>query len=154
MNNCFGEMIVGHCLNRKQAFENPSRWPQINILYTKLDDNILELKQWYNYQTENDSYRHYHITYEYIDDVTVITHPVNQETGKPSCILEWKYNDDDWWTGLIKDECIINNIRIESFIQFNGVSYRSIDTGYDVDTGNFVWGTKPGEGLFEFERLK
>ena len=95
----------------------------------------------------------YHITYEYTNDTTVITHPINQETGNPSCILEWKY-DGNWWTGSVKGECIINNARVESFIQFNGSLYRSLDTGYNVDTGDFVWGTEPGNGLFEFERLE
>ena len=150
MNCSFDEMIVGHYLNKIQAFSDPSRWPQINILYSTLENNLLELKQWYDYKTEDDPYRHYHITYEYTNDTTVITQPINQETGNPSCILEWKY-DGNWWTGSVKGECIINNARVESFIQFNGSLYRSLDTGYNVDTGDFVWGTEPGNGLFEFE---
>jgi len=153
MDHSFDKMIVGHYLNRMQAFTEPSRWPQINVRYTKLEDNLLDLKQWYEYQTEDESYRHYHIKYEYIDDKTVITDPVNQDTGESSCILQWSYSDG-WWTGTVRDECIIRNNRVLSFIQFNGKEYRSLDTGYDVDTGDFVWGTEPGEGLFEFELVE
>ena len=106
---------------------------------TKIDTDVLELKQWYNYQTEDEPYRHYHITCEYIDDVTVITHPVNQETGKPSCNLQWGYFNG-WWFGEVQGECILRNTRVESEIQFNGYFYRSRDTGYDVETGEFRWG--------------
>ncbi len=152
MTSLYEKMILGHWRNRNQAFTDPSKWPQINILYTKIDTDVLELKQWYNYQTEDEPYRHYHITCEYIDDVTVITHPVNQETGKPSCNLQWGYFNG-WWFGEVQGECILRNTRVESEIQFNGYFYRSRDTGYDVETGEFRWGKEPEEGLFQFERL-
>ena len=152
MTSLYEKMILGHWRNRKQAFTDPSKWPQINVLYTKIDNNVLELKQWYNYQTEDDPYRHYHITCEYLDDHTVITHPVNQQTGTDGCTLQWGYFDG-WWFGEVQDECILRNTRVVSEIQFNGVFYRSRDTGYDIETGKFQWGKEPEEGLFQFERL-
>ena len=155
MNDSFGEKLIGHYLNTFQAFSEPSRWPQIHITYTRIKDNELELKQWYNYQSEDNPYRHYHIKYEYVDESNVITYPINQQTLEPSCRLKWEYDDGSkWWTGTVDGECIMNNARVVSFIQFNGDLYHSLDTGYDPNTGEFVWGTEPGSGVFEFERVK
>ena len=72
--------------------------------------------------------------------------------AKPACDLQWGYYDG-WWFGEVKDECILRNTRVISEIQFNGVFYRSRDTGYDIETGKFQWGKEPEEGLFQFERL-
>lgn len=152
MTSLFEKMILGHYRNRRQAFTDPSKWPQINILYTKIGEDVLELKQWYNYESEEKPYRHYHINCEYIGGDTVITHPINQETGEPGCDLEWGYFDG-WWFGQVRGECILRNTRVISEIQFDGNVYMSRDTGYDIETGKFSWGKEPEEGLFEFDRL-
>ena len=94
-------MILGHFRNRKQAFTNPTKWPQINVLYQKLAENTLDLKQWYNYQTEETAYRHYHLTCEYIDEHTVITSAFNIDTQTDGCQLQWGYHGG-WWFGEVR----------------------------------------------------
>ena len=148
----FESMIVGHYRNKKQAQSNPTKWPQINILYTKIDDLVLELKQWYNYQGEDAPYRHYHLTLEHLDEHTVITHAHNLQTDEPGCNLHWGYFNG-WWFGEVQDECVLRNTKVISNIEFDGKVYRSLDTGYYVDTGKFAWGKTPDEGMFQFDRL-
>jgi len=148
----FESMILGHYKNKKQAQSNPSVWPQINILYTKVGANVLDLKQWYNYQGEDKPYRHYNLFLEYVDEYTVFTHAINKTDAKPACDLQWGYFDG-WWYGEIKDECILRDTKVISNIQFNGTVYKSLDTGYNIETGKFAWGKQPEEGMFEFVRL-
>ena len=148
----FESMILGHYLNKKQAMSNPSKWPQINILYTKVGANVLDLKQWYNYEGEDKPYRHYNIFCEYLDEHTVITHAINKADAKPACDLQWGYFDG-WWYGEVKDECILRDTKVISNIQFNGNVYKSLGTGYNIETGEFAGGKQPEEGMFEFVRL-
>lgn len=152
MTSLFDKLILGHYNNKKQAYSNPTRWPQINILYTKIDENVLDLKQWYNYQGESNPYRHFHVTYEHLDPVTVYTSSVNVLTGEESCKWQFGYFDG-WWFGEIREECILRNTRVVSEVQFNGTVYMSRDTGYDLETGKFAWGKEEHEGMFRFERL-
>ena len=62
----FDNLILGHYNNKQQAYSNPTKWPQVHILYSKIKSNVLELKQWYNYEGEDKPYRHYHITINYM----------------------------------------------------------------------------------------
>ena len=148
----FEDMILGHYKNKRQAMSNPSVWPQINILYTKIKPNVLELKQWYNYQGEDNPYRHYHLHCEYLDEYSVITKAINQTTLEAGCNLAWGYYGG-WWFGQVHEECILRDTKVISNIQFNREVYRSLDTGYNIETGKFSWGKLPEEGMFEFERL-
>jgi len=148
----FENKILGHYRNKRQAMSNPTQWPQINILYTKIKHNVLELKQWYNYQGEDNPYRHYHLHCEYENENTVFTRAINQTTHEEGCKLAWGYYNG-WWFGQVHEECILRDTRVISSIQFNGEVYRSLDTGYNIETGKFSWGKMPEEGMFEFERL-
>jgi len=152
MTSLFDKLILGHYTNKKQAYSNPSKWPQINILYQKIDTNTLSLKQWYKYQGEDNPYRHFHVTYEYADEFTVFTQSYNVLTDEKSCDWQFGYFGG-WWFGEIKGDCILRNTRVVSEVQFNGETYMSRDTGYDLETGKFAWGKEEHEGMFQFERL-
>ena len=43
--------------------------------------------------------------------------------------------------------------RMVSKIRFNGKEYRAIDTGYDLETGEFRWGKEESEGEFIFQQI-
>ena len=148
----FERMILGHYLNKKQAQSNPTKWPTINILYTKVAPLTLEMKSWYNYQGEDNPYRHFQVDLTYENDVTVFTQSTNLLTNEPSC--SWKFGYfDGWWFGELDGDCILRNTKVVSEVQFNGQIYKSLDTGYDAETGKFAWGKLPEEGMFEFVRL-
>ena len=148
----FDELIIGHYENKKQAYSNPTKWPWVNILYTKVKPNVLELKQWYNYAGEDEPYRHYHITFEYDAPDTVFTTAHNLLIDKKGCEMQWGFFEGTWY-GEIKGECIVRDTKVVSAVEFDGTNYRSIDTGYNIETGKFSWGKEPSEGFFTFTKL-
>ena len=152
MTSLYDKLILGHYENKKQAYSNPTKWPWVNILYTKIKPDVLELKQWYNYDGEEKPYRHYHITFRHEDQVTVFTKAHNLLTDKEGCEMQWGYFAGTWY-GEIKDECIVRDTKVVSAVEFDGTNYRSIDTGYNIETGKFSWGKEPSEGFFTFTKL-
>ena len=152
MTSLYDKLILGHYENKKQAYSNPTKWPWVNILYTKIKPDVLELKQWYNYDGEEKPYRHYHITFRYEYEDTVFTKAHNLLTDKEGCEMQWGYFAGTWY-GAIKGECIVRDTKVVSAVEFDGTNYRSIDTGYNIETGKFSWGKEPSEGFFTFTKL-
>ena len=152
MTSLYDKLILGHYENKKQAYSNPTKWPWVNILYTKIKPDVLELKQWYNYDGEEKPYRHYHITFRYEYEDTVFTKAHNLLTDKEGCEMQWGYFAGTWY-GEIKGECIVRDTKVVSAVEFDGTNYRSIDTGYNIETGKFSWGKEPSEGFFTFTNL-
>ena len=152
MTSLYDKLKLGHYENKKQAYSNPTKWPWVNILYTKIKPDVLELKQWYNYDGEEKPYRHYHITFRYEYEDTVFTKAHNLLTDKEGCEMQWGYFAGTWY-GEIKGECIVRDTKVVSAVEFDGTNYRSIDTGYNIETGKFSWGKEPSEGFFTFTKL-
>ena len=152
----FDNLILGHYNNKQQAYSNPTKWPQVHILYSKIKSNVLELKQWYNYEGEDKPYRHYHITINYQTHDTAYTRAHNLLTDTPGCEMQWGYFGT-WWFGSVKGECIVpkpdGDTYVVSDIQFDGDMYMSRDTGYYCRNDKFAWGKEEGEGMFTFTRL-
>ena len=48
--------VVGHYRNQRQAFSNPSTWPQIDIRIIEPNHGTLEVKSWYKYKGEDKPY--------------------------------------------------------------------------------------------------
>ena len=132
--------VVGHYRNRDQAFSNPSTWPQIDIRITEPSYGIILAKSWYKYKGEDDPYNYIQYDWARMDENIVYTKTTNVITNTPSCPFIWHW-DGSWWNGTV------------SKIRFNGAEYRAIDTGYDLETGEFRWGKEEKEGEFRFKLL-
>ena len=145
-------LIQGKYCNKRQAQSNPALWPHIVLRNSLVSDNVIELKSWYNYQSEAEVYGHFHLTFRYDEDGNVHTTTINQKTGEPACPWVWGYNLGYWW-GEPDGKCIIGNNQILSQVRFNGKVYLSRDTALDKVTGEFRWGKPLNEsGEFEFIR--
>lgn len=150
----FETLLEGHYRNRIQAFSNPVKWPQIDIRYTILDSETIESKSWYKYLGEAIPYKHARSTWKYTDDYVVELQTVNLlDDAAATCPYVWQW-DGHWWNGSTRGVCIHKGTRVESRARFNGFEYRSLDTGYDVESGNFLWGKLPEEGEFIFSRIE
>jgi hypothetical protein len=150
--NSFEELIVGHYRNQRQAMSNPAKWPQIDIRIISVGYGLLESKSWYKYKGEKNSYKHFQHHWEYITDDVVTFTTKNLLYEADSCPYIWKW-DGEWWRGTTEGECIHKDTRVISRARFNGDEYRSLDTGYDIDTNTFKWGKEPTDGEFEFVRI-
>lgn len=151
MNN-FELLLEGHYRNKMQAFGNPVKWPQIDIKFTIINSNTIESKSWYKYRGEDNPYKHARHTWKYLNDKYIEFETINLLDETPTCPYIWSW-DGEWWNGHTKGSCIHKNTRVESRARFNGIEYRSLDTGYDLQTGDFLWGKKPEEGEFLFRRI-
>ena len=145
--------VVGHYRNRNQAFSNPSTWPQIDIRIIEPSYGILLAKSWYKYRGEDDPYNYIQYDWQRMDENIVYTKTTNLITNTPSCPFIWNW-DGTWWNGNTDGECIQGGTRMVSKIRFNGKEYRAIDTGYDLETGEFRWGKEESEGEFIFQRYE
>ena len=149
--NSFEELIQGHYRNQRQAMSNPAKWPQIDIRIEVIGDHLLEVKSWYKYLSEKTPYIHRHTKWEYLSP-TVVSFSESQNLLYPevgSCPYIWTW-DGEWWNGTTKGECISKGARVISNTRFSGKEYRSLDTGYDLETKEFKWGKLPTDGEFEF----
>jgi len=151
MNN-FELLLEGHYRNKMQAFSNPVKWPQIDITWTVTGYNTIESKSWYKYRGEDNPYRHTRHTWQKMSDKCIVFETFNLLDNTPTCPYIYKW-DGEWWNGHIKGECVHKNTRLVSTSRFNGIEYRSLDSGYNLETGDFLWGKKPEEGEFIFKRL-
>jgi len=145
--------VVGHYRNRDQAFSNPSQWPQIDIRLTENSYGIILAKSWYKYKGEDEPYNYIQYDWQRMDENIVYTKTTNLITNTPSCPFIWNW-DGTWWNGNTDGECIQGGARMVSKIRFNGKEYRAIDTGYDLETGEFRWGKEESEGEFIFQRYE
>lgn len=151
MNN-FEYLIQGHYRNQRQAMSNPAKWPQIDIRITKTGTGLLESKSWYKYKGEKNPYKHFEHQWKYLDADLVLFTTRNLLYDAESCPYLWRW-DGNWWNGTTHGECIHKDTKVVSKARFNGQEYRSIDTGYDIDTGEFRFGKDPSEGEFLFVRI-
>lgn len=131
---------------------NPAKWPQIDIRITKIGKGLLESKSWYKYRSEKNPYKHSQHVWEYTSENTVVFITKDLLFDKETCPYIWTW-DGQWWNGTTHGECIHDTVRVESKARFNGQEYRSLDTGYDIETNSFLWGKDPAEGEFMFVRI-
>lgn len=150
----FEELILGHWLNKHQAFSNPRTWPMIHLRYTKVEDGVLEFKSWYNYLNDSQPYRHNYFFWRYETDGLVRVESVNlldpeKKYGCPYCIV-W---DGEYWAGKPDGPCVSRGLEVESTMKFNDYEYFARDAGRKVDTGELVWGKEGDKGEFHFKRV-
>jgi len=142
----------GHYRNQRQAFSNPSKWPQIDIRITTPQRTTIEVKSWYKYKGEEDPYNHIRYEWEHVDEKIIYSKTYNLIHDHSSCPFIWTW-DGEWWRGHPDGECIQESTEIITNIRFNGIDYRVKDVGYDVETGRQVYGKDPSEGEFFFTML-
>jgi hypothetical protein len=150
--NSFEELIQGHYRNQRQAMSNPAKWPQIDIRIISIGYGLLESKSWYKYKGEKNPYKHSQHSWEYTSENTVVFTTKDLLKEKEVCPYIWTW-DGEWWNGTTNGDCIHGNARVESKARFNGQEYRSLDTGFDIETNHFLWGKDPSEGEFQFVRI-
>ena len=139
----------GHYRNQRQAFSNPSKWPQIDIRITTPHRTTIEVKSWYKYKGEENPYNHIRYEWEHVDEKVIYSKTYNLIHDHSSCPFIWTW-DGEWWRGHPDGECIQESTEIITNIRFNGIDYRVKDVGYDVETGRQVYGKDPSEGEFFF----
>jgi len=144
--------VVGHYRNQRQAFSNPSTWPQIDIRIIEPNHGTLEVKSWYKYKGEDKPYNNIRYQWRQVDENIVYCESYNLIDGSDTCPFVWLWKNG-WWNGTPDGECIQNGIRLVSKIRFRPGEYRAIDTGYDVTTGDFRWGKPEEDGEFLFVKL-
>lgn len=150
--NSFEELILGHYRNQIQAMSNPAKWPQIDLRITKVGEKKLQSKSWYKYRSEANAYKHSEHTWEYTSDTTVVFITKDLLFERDVCPYIWTW-DGEWWNGTTHGDCIHDNVQVFSKARFNGEEYRAIDTGVDIETGDFKWGKDFSEGEFMFKRI-
>lgn len=143
----------GHYRNQRQAFSNPSKWPQIDIDITTPAKDIIIVKSWYKYKGEDNPYNKIRYNWKQVDENIVYSETYNLIHDCPSCPFLWVW-DGQWWTGTTDGECIQDTTRIVTSIRFNGMEYRVKDVGYNIDTGKQVYGKDPSEGEFFFQSIQ
>lgn len=148
----FRELIEGHYRNQRQAMSNPAKWPQIDLRVTWVSDNVFESKSWYKYKGEENAYNHLKYVITKKTEAIIYTEVFSYISNKDTCPYYW-WTDGKWWYGTTEGDCIVKDTKLISNVRFNGHDYRTLDTGLDLETGEFRWGKREDDGEFLFERL-
>lgn len=146
----FIKKLLGFYDNQDQAFYSPTEWSHIGVKF-ELDDDWVKSKSWLLVNGEENPYRQsYHKVFACDSGIRMETY--SHETNEKASDLIFKLVGDYW----ISDETVLEipqkNIYIVTFIKFNGQEYHSRDAGYDLQTGNHLWGKRDIDGEFIFKR--
>lgn len=148
----FKVKLIGSYSNQQQAFNNPPLWAHINIKFEELPDGMLYSKSWYAIDGEEKPYRATTLELS-VSGENIIMTPYNNLTNMKDCEIVFEYINNSW-IGL-NDKCIIfeKNVYISTFLKFDGINYYSRDSGYDLDTNEYLWGETKKYGEYHFIKL-
>lgn len=143
----FISKLQGKYNNWKQAASSPRDHSHVHAVWENLKDNKMSIKQWYDYEGENNPYRfRYHKVIEQDGSIIVENWGTN-----------WNYNPtfdmrftsiDGFYKGvLMYGNPIIRETTLKSFVEFNGEIYKSMDQGWKDD--KLEWGSLT---MYEFNK--
>ena len=169
--NQFLELLEGTFSNKKQAQGHPTRYAHIWINHRKLSDDRIYGEQAYNYSKMR-PYRQFVIdvvsekgqfrlkNYE-IENPTKYIGCKNLEeitdevlTYRDGCDIIIKQSGPKVYTGGTSTcECYVNwsgqNTYLQNNIELTETQYKVIDSGFDVNTKQKVWGSQYGHLVFD-----
>jgi hypothetical protein len=146
----FIERLIGFYDNQEQAFYDPSRWAHIGVKF-ELDGELIRSKSWLLVDGEDNPYRQsYHRVYPEGEQVRMENY--NQKTDERASDLLFVRDGDYWIADEARCEIPRKNIYVSTYVKFNGKEYYSRDAGYDLETGEYLWGKRDTDGEFIFKR--
>jgi len=136
----FCDKLEGFYDNWNQASSNPAKYAHCKLRWERIGDNELSSKQWYHYMGEDNPYRYkWHRVQE--QQGIIIVQNWTPDWGEHNYCCDMMFKEvGDHYSGRVKtDACIINGGMVRSFVEFNGVYYKSRDQGWRDD--KVVWGS-------------
>jgi len=150
MTTNFESYLLGLYNNRSQAQSHPTEFPQVFILWEKVDGGY-HSKQWYKRDGPDKPYREkYHKLVEVSETEVIMENYYLDWTRHEDCDMIFTFKDNQWHGKLLGDQCIVRGTKVVAEIHLTGPGLESRDKGFNSE-GKLVWGSL---GLYKFVRGK
>ncbi len=151
MKKLFCEYFEGYFDNQNQAFANPHDFALISVNHKSIDQNKFRVTQQYVYESK--PYRETVIEiFEQGNDILIKNFKSDGLTYLTGCDTIFEFDGNQFHGKNMCDKCFIHrngkNTYLMTEIYLGKGYYKVIDSGFDIQTNQHVWGSF--NGFFEF----
>jgi hypothetical protein len=148
----FEDYIIGHWTNKSQAQSNPHHFVSVEIVWKRHEEGYQSM----NYKRADGPdyfYRKKNHKFVQISDTEVLVENYHLDwTRHEDCDILFTFDGKAWHGQLAcPGKCHgYRGDRVVSEVHAYGDKLHTMDQGYDIETGEFVWGSKQ---LYKFTRM-
>ncbi|AET72655.1 chromophore lyase [Synechococcus phage S-CAM8] len=136
------DYLIGHWTNKHQAQSNPSSYVTVEIVW-KIHEEGFQSINYKRCDGPSDPYRKKNHKILYLSDTKVIIENYHLDwTRHDICDMMFTFDGTAWQGKLAGDQCRgYRGDKVVSNITAYGDKLHTCDQGYDLETGELVWGS-------------
>ena len=149
----FIDWYVGSFTNRKQALSHPFMFKEVRLTHKYMGDNTFYGEQKTVY-TDN-TYRKFKNVISESDGLIIAKNYTLEDKYMPNCDMVFKFDGEQFVGEVEGCDCFVEREGKQTYVKnstyLSEDSYKVYDRGYEVDTDEYVWGSRWGH--FKFIRI-